>query len=47
MCKEQDIKAQGVYFLRLKVNLKALWQLRELTIFTADALEHEDCAVQI
>ena len=47
MCKEQDIKAQGVYFLRLKVNLKALWQLRELTIFTGDALEHEDCAVQI
>ena len=33
--------------MRLNLNLKALWQLRELTIFTVDALEHEDCAIQI
>ena len=35
------------FILRLKFNLKALRQLRELTIFAGDALEHEDCAIQI
>ena len=34
-------------FLRPKFHLKALWQLRELTTFSGDALEHVDCAIHI
>ena len=33
--------------MRPKFHLKALWQLRELTTFSGDALEHVDCAIHI
>ena len=36
---------QAHYFLRPKFYLKALRQLRELTTFSGDALEHVDCAI--
>ena len=38
---------QARYFLRPKFHLKALslTQLRELTTFSGDALEHVDCAI--
>ena len=36
---------QAHYFLRPKFHLKALRQLRELTTFSGDALEHVDCAI--
>ena len=32
------------FFLRAKFHLKALQQLRELTIFSGDTLDHVDCA---
>ena len=38
---------QAHYFLRPKFYLKALRQLRELTTFSGDALEHVDCAIYI
>ena len=38
---------QAHYFLRPKFHLKALRQLRELTTFSGDALEHVDCAIHI
>ena len=45
--KEEDIKVQALYFLRPKLCLKSLWQLRKLTdlIFSGDALEHVDCVI--
>ena len=36
---------QAHYFLRPKFHLKALRQLRELTTFSGNALEHVDCAI--
>ena len=35
----------ALYFLRPKFHLKALLQLRQLTTFSWDALEHGDCAI--
>ena len=35
----------ALYFLRPKFHLKALLQLRQLTTFSGDALEHVDCAI--
>ena len=41
ICKEEDIKVRALYFFRPKFHLKALRQLRELTIL----IEHVDCAI--
>ena len=47
ICKEEDIKVQAllITFWVPKFHLKAFRQLRELTIFGGDALEHVHCAI--
>ena len=42
---EEDIKVEHSTFLRPKFHLKALQQLRELTTFSGDTLDHVDCAI--
>lgn len=47
ICKEEDYKGTSTsdHFLSPKFHLKAFRQLRELTIFDGDTLEHVHCAI--